>query len=57
MVCKEKPVDSVEFAQQNGLCVMPECPYCPACRYAFLEYPDDPFDDFFRVVCLKALSD
>lgn len=22
-------------------CIMPECPYCPACKYGFIEYPDE----------------
>lgn len=22
-------------------CIMPECPYCPACRYGFIDWHND----------------
>lgn len=35
----------------NKSCIMPECPYCPACRYGFINYPN--FDPAFpEWVCL-----
>lgn len=28
----------------NNDCIMPECPYCPACKYGLIIYPDEAYD-------------
>lgn len=38
-------LERLEYIKKEG-CIMPECPYCPACDYGHVIYPEDTMPEY-----------